>query len=187
MDCIQQEINNHKTKLMNLINNLINTQLLNEEVSINNEIKKESECLISLLNIKQNTLMNQININNNMNFNPFMIQPNLMMANIQPINMNQMQQQIIMNNFNNMETNNELNNCFLNIKFSNVSGNKTLVLSKPNEKVSEVIEKYRKKTNYYDYNSLFLNNNQKLIPQLTVSEAGLIDGSEILVFPNNLE
>ena len=38
----------------------INTQLLNEEVSINNEIKKESECLISLLNIKQNTLMNQI-------------------------------------------------------------------------------------------------------------------------------
>ena len=39
----------------------------------------------------------------------------------------------------------------------------------------------------YDYNSLFLNNNKKLIPQLTVSEAGLIDGSEILVFPNNLE
>ena len=186
MDCIQQEINNHKTKLKTLINNLINTQLLNEEVSINNEIKKESECLISLLNIKQNTLMNQININNNMNFNPFMIQPNLMMANIQPINMNQMQQQIIMNNFNNMETNNELNNCFLNIKFSNVSGNKTLVLSKPNEKVSEVIEKYRKKANDYDYNSLFLINNKKLIPQLTVSEAGLIDGSEILVFPNNV-
>ena len=47
---------------MNLINNLINTQLINEEIYINNEIKKESECLISLLNVKQNTLNNQINI-----------------------------------------------------------------------------------------------------------------------------
>ena len=50
---IQEEINTHKTKLLSLINNLINTQLINEEIFINNEIKKESECLISLLNVKQ--------------------------------------------------------------------------------------------------------------------------------------
>ena len=42
----------HKTKLMNLINNLFNTQLVNEEIYINNEIKKESEFLNSLLNRK---------------------------------------------------------------------------------------------------------------------------------------
>ena len=58
---IQQEINIHKTKLMNLINNLINTQLINEEIFINNEIKKESENIVSLLNVKQNILMDQIN------------------------------------------------------------------------------------------------------------------------------
>ena len=53
MDHIQLVINKHKNKLMNLINNLINTQLINEEIYINNEIKTESECLTSLLNIKQ--------------------------------------------------------------------------------------------------------------------------------------
>ena len=39
MEFIQQEINKHKTKLMNLINNLINTQLINEEIFINLVIK----------------------------------------------------------------------------------------------------------------------------------------------------
>ena len=53
MDTIQQEINMHKLKLLNLVNNLINTQLINEEIFINNEIKTENECLKSLLNIKQ--------------------------------------------------------------------------------------------------------------------------------------
>ena len=45
MDPIQQEINIHKSKLFNLINNLINTQLIDNEISINNDIKTESECL----------------------------------------------------------------------------------------------------------------------------------------------
>ena len=57
MNFIQEEINIHKNKLMTLINNLINTQLINEEIFINNEIKKESECLISLLNVKQKRII----------------------------------------------------------------------------------------------------------------------------------
>ena len=65
MDPIQQEINMHKSNLLNLINNLINTQLIDEEISINNDIKTESECLKSLLNIKQTNQMNIINQNNN--------------------------------------------------------------------------------------------------------------------------
>ena len=32
MEYIQQEIYIHKTKLMTLINNLVNTQLINEEI-----------------------------------------------------------------------------------------------------------------------------------------------------------
>ena len=83
---IQEEINTHKAKLLSLINNLINTQLINEEIFINNEIKKESECLISLLNVKQKELLNQMN-NNNINLNPFMFQPNNMM-NIPPMTIN---------------------------------------------------------------------------------------------------
>ena len=82
MESMLQEINTHKAKLLNLINNLINTQLINDEIFINNEIKKESEILNSLFNIKKNFLMNPINpmnLNNNINLNPLMIQPNLIM------------------------------------------------------------------------------------------------------------
>jgi rubrerythrin len=75
MEFVQQEIDIHKTKLMNLINNLINTKLINQEIYINNEIKKESEFLNSLLNIKQNILINPLN--NNINYNPFIIQSNI--------------------------------------------------------------------------------------------------------------
>ena len=71
MDCTLQEINIHKQMLINLVNKIINTQIINEEISINNEIKKESECLNSLLNIKQNYLMNQFNQNN---FNNLILQ-----------------------------------------------------------------------------------------------------------------
>ena len=35
MDYIQQEINMHKSKLLNLINNLINTQIIDNEIAIN--------------------------------------------------------------------------------------------------------------------------------------------------------
>ena len=84
-----------------LINNLINTQLVNEEIFINNEIKKESEFLNSLLNLKQNSLMNQNN-----NFNDMILQNNLMMnfqPNIIPINVQE--QQISQNNKNGFQNN----------------------------------------------------------------------------------
>ena len=112
MEYIQQEINSHKIKLMNLINNLLNTQLINQEIFINNELKKEIECLTSLLNVKQNTLMNQNNINNNINLNPLVLQPNQFINN-PPMNMNQIQiepQQIKMNDFYNFENDNNINN-----------------------------------------------------------------------------
>ena len=80
MDIMQQNINAHKQKLFNLVNQLINTILVNQEINIFDEIKKESEDLKSLLIIKQNNLMNQNNINNNMNFNPFNFQQSPLMA-----------------------------------------------------------------------------------------------------------
>jgi len=138
---IQQEINIHKTKLMNLINNLINTQLINEEIFINNEIKKESECLISLLNVKQKELLNQMN--NNINLNPFMFQPNNMM-NIPPININQMnigQPQINRND--------------LNIIFERETDipKNIVIRTQYKETVSDIIKKYQEKSN--DYNDNF--------------------------------
>ena len=132
---------------MNLINNLINTQLINDEIFINNEIKKESEILNSLFNIKQNFLMNPINpmnLNNNINLNPLMIQPNLIMNSSQlKLNMNQF-------NFNPQKMNENNNNEFMTILFWNdVNGKTTTIFCSGTDKISTLIEKYRNKANDY--------------------------------------
>ena len=70
MNYTLEEINKHKNKINSLSNKLINTSDINEEIMINNEIKNETECLLSLLNIKKNEIINlNNNNNNNINFN----------------------------------------------------------------------------------------------------------------------
>ena len=153
MDTIQQEINSHKSRLFDLINNLINTQLIDNEISINNDIKTESECLKSLLNIKQTNLMNQmnqINQKNNFNANPFMLQPNLF---INPPNINPM----IQNNFNSFYNNNLNNNPKINVTFILPSGFKKLIVFEQDTKISEVIKEYRKRTNDFGENFFIIN------------------------------
>ena len=70
MNYTLEEIKRHKIKINDLSNKLINTFDINEEIMINNEIKKETEFLLSLLNIKPSEIITfNKNINNNMNFN----------------------------------------------------------------------------------------------------------------------
>ncbi len=59
MDFTLIEINKHKNNINNLSTKLLNIFNINEEISINNEIKKEVEILVSLLNIKMNSIMAQ--------------------------------------------------------------------------------------------------------------------------------
>ena len=185
MDNVQQEINTHKTNLMNLINNLINTQLINQEIYINNEIKKECEFLNSLLSLKQKSLINQVN--NNINNNPFSFQPNI---NINPaqININPIQfgyQPIIQNNLkNNFENNNndENNISLINVNFYHTFGNSTWIFCKVNEKISEVIEKYRQKTGDYNDNFFFFNSKDlNYYSSSTLQEQGISNWSKITV------
>ena len=159
MEFVQQEIDSHKTKLMNLINNLINTTLINQEIYINNEIKKESEFLNSLLNIKQNSLINPMN--NNINFNPFIFQPNIINNDPQiNINPNQFEHPpIIQNNLNyNFESNNnkEKNIIKFNVKFIHQYGNETVLICNANDIISEVIGRYREKSKDYNENFFFV-------------------------------
>ena len=62
----EEEIQNHKNKLKNLISKLINTHNIDDETSINNEIKNQTEFLSSLFKIKKNEINQK---NNNMNMN----------------------------------------------------------------------------------------------------------------------
>ena len=72
MDYTLSEIVKHKSTIMNLSNQLINTYDVNQEISKNEELIKEAQFLLSLLNIKKNFLFGQNFQNNNMNniFNP---------------------------------------------------------------------------------------------------------------------
>ena len=65
MNYTLEEIKKYKIKINDLSNKLINTLDINEEIMINNEIKKETEFLLSLLNIKKNEIINFNNNNNN--------------------------------------------------------------------------------------------------------------------------
>ena len=149
-------------------------------MKINNETKKESECLISLLNQKQQNLLRLMN--NNMNFNPLMFQPNPM---INPLlmNVNQIpmgQQQIMQNDLN---FNDGDNDKIIDVIFQrDFDSNKFPIHCKPNEKISELINKYREKANDYNDN-IFRYNLKELRCCLnkTVSEIGIGHMEEIIV------
>ena len=158
MEFVQQNINIQKTKLLNLINNLNSTLLIDQEIFINNEIKKECDILSSFLNEKQKYILNQIGINNNIN--PFLMpHPNTMMnvpqMNINPIQMSQNQLNNNFDNFNQVAT--------INIKFEQKSNpyKMYIVQCNDNDRICDVIEKYRNKANDYT-DSYFLYNQRDL-------------------------
>ena len=166
----EKEIQIHKNKLNYLINQLISVHDVDEETSINNEIKVESECLKSLLNIKKKEIvqynnMQKDNMNNNNFFNPMLNQNNM--------NNNQMMQQIMQNNI--------YINTIAVIFRSTEFGNLATVYCTPDEKISSVIDKYRNKSCDRDDTEIFIFNAKKLNHYLTVAEAGLTNNANIFV------
>ena len=154
MEFVQQNINIQKTKLLNLINNLNSTLLIDQEIFINNEIKKECDILSSFLKEKQKYILNQIGINNNIN-HFLMPHPNTMMnapqMNINPFQMPQNQLNNNFDNFNQVAT--------ININFEQKSSpyKVYIVHCNINDRICDVIEKYRNKANDYT-DSYFLYN-----------------------------
>ena len=183
MEYTEQNINLHKTRLLNLINNLINTQLINKKIYINNEINKESQLLASLLIEKQKNIMNQMMINNNININnPLMFQPNQMInAPQMDINPFQMQQPLINNNnMSNLESSNQ--NTILNIYFNQlVTGNRYLIICCDNDRISDVIEIYKQKANDYNDNTFLFNGRIINNSKSTLKDMLIYEQSEIRV------
>ena len=167
---IQQELNEHKYKIKILIDNLINTQNINEEIMLNKEIKKETEYIISLLNIKQNLIMNQMIQGNNMNFNQLNIgcnrigmnQPNIVSNNLNPFIQNQAKMNIIFYRV-------------WDLKGSNI-------ICSPQDKISDLIQIYRTRLNDYE-KRVFMFNATKIDQAKKISEIGIKDNDKILVSP----
>ena len=181
MDYTLFEINKHKININTFSNKLMNTFNINEEIAINNEIKKEVEILITLLNIKMNFLSNQMLINNNMNFNMNnnINALNPMMANQDFIN--QQQQQIIPKDIR-KEEKMENNICIKFERIDEIGDNRIIfVYCKHSEKVYDLIQKYRVKANDWKLNKEFYYNAKKINPDLTLAEAGLYNNCSIRV------
>ena len=193
----EEEIQNHKNKLKNLISNLINTHNIDEETSINNDIKNETEFLSSLFKIKKNELNKNMN---NMNINPIqqpmmdqqMVQQQ-MMAQQHMMQQQMMQQQMMaaqqaqaqqaMQNI----LNNQINNG-ISVVFRQANPNYFPKIEPiriydcyPEQKVSSIIEKYRTKSGDYDVDRKFIFNAKNLSPYLSLAEAGILNNANIFV------
>ena len=65
------------------------------------------------------------------------------------------------------------------------SNNQLTILCYPDDKVSDIIEKFRNKANVHDDNRRFIYNTKELNPSLSLAEAGLIHKSIIYVVKKN--
>ena len=196
MDYILLQIVNRKNKICELSNKLINSFDINEEILIGNEIKNETEFLISLLNIKKNELNQQNYINNNLNvqmFNPINYNANNFNNNnlinnnfnnnIHQLDQQMVQQQMLfqqqIKNFNPLKSfkNNEP---VINVKFiQKHTGNLVLIQCNPNEKISDVIEKYREKSGDYYENDFIFNSEKMNNLTCTLSQCKIMNQSWI--------
>ena len=199
MNYTLEEIRKHKNKINKLSNKLINIFDINEEIMINNEIKNETECLLSLLNIKKNEISN-INNQNNMNCN---MNNNFQQMNHQQMIYEQQQQKMaqfhcqqnmnalmtqqqamrqaqINNMLNSIGNDNNQKIIYVIFRASDIIAPVT-VQCNPEEKVSDIIEKYRNKVNDYDDSKKFIFNSKNLNPSLSLVEAGIKNNSNIFV------
>ena len=162
---------------------------MNQEISINEELIKEAQFLLSLLNIKKNFLFSQNFQNNNMNniFNPMQ---NNQMNMLNNINNNQFQQmmpiQSMQNIFNNNMDNIQEPKKEEIILFFETKSNRSIITihCTPDDKLSFVfnrcVQKINSRSNGNDLK--FIHNNSALNPSESVKEAGLRNYSRILVY-----
>ena len=175
--------------MMNPNNINMNMQAQNQNFNMNNNNMMypnlNMNCAMNQ-NFNMNNMMNQMqcfNMNNIMNENSNMINQNqnLNLDNFFPnINLNNP------NNINNLDnikfTNNIMGNNALNIIFKyEVDHSNISIVAYPEERISEIINKFRVKANNNDNELIFNFNSKRLNPSLTVSESGLVNGAKIHV------
>ena len=189
MDYTLAEIVNHKTNILNLSNNLFNTADINQEITLNEELIKQAQFLLKLLNIKKNLIFGQNFQNNNMNniFNPMQ---NNQMNMFNNINNNQFPQMMPIQSMQNIFNNNNMNDIqepkkeeiiLLFEKYSD--GSIITIHCTPDDKLSFVFNRYIQKINFSGNQEdlKFIYSNSVLNPSESVKEAGLRNNMKILV------
>ena len=179
----EKEIFKVKEKLQMLMIRLFNIHDIEEETSINNEIKNETEFLSSLLTIKTNELYQNKHMNNIelQQMQEEILQEAMKRQQmIQKQNI-QVQQEEEMPNILNENIITEFTVVF---RTSGPDGKAFVPIQvkfKPDDKVSKIIEKYRIKSGDQDPNKKFIFNAKNLKPNLSADEVGLCNNSNIFV------
>ena len=194
--------NDKNINQMNLMNNNfgVNNMMLNTPLNINNQMGMNMNNFIPNNNQMNNMNFPMNNINNDVNNNMDANLMNTMMRNQMMMNNNacmmdmaQISQNQIINNDMNMNniSNNSQNANYnqndinvINIIFRNTelkTNNAIKIKCNQNEKVSEIIRKYRERTGDREPKEKFIFNAKELNDQLTVGQSQLYDGSIIFV------
>jgi len=199
MDYVLNEIKKYKNKLNDITNKLINIIDINQEISITKEIKNEIEFLSSLLNIKKNLLFpnkplnNDINNINDRNDNTYSLL-NKNDINIEPLQKEEFPIELyipIDDDFknknlskNNYLQRNQIKGYKINLRksYGRFAGN---IVCLPDEKIANVIERYKNKYGDYNLYKKFVFKDKDLLLDSTVSEAGIKNNSNIIIFDWN--
>ena len=158
-----------------------------------NNMNMMNNLQMSGMNNMNNMNMNNMNMNNmgmtgvggmNMMNNMNMMNPNMGMMNA-AMNMNANMQNN-MNDLNNMNAGNPqtTNSQFINVYFkagANGENGSIMIQCSLNDKISDLIQKYRSKSLEDVSLKKFIFNAKALVPTLTVAEAGLTEGANIFV------
>ena len=158
-----------------------------------NNMNMMNNLQMSGMNNMNNMNMNNMNMNNmgmtgvggmNMMNNMNMMNPNMGMMNA-AMNMNANMQNN-MNDLNNMNAGNPqtTNSQFINVYFkagANGENGSIMIQCSLNDKISDLIQKYRSKSLEDVSLKKFIFNAKALVPSLTVAEAGLTEGANIFV------
>jgi hypothetical protein len=158
-----------------------------------NNMNMMNNLQMSGMNNMNNMNMNNMNMNNmgmtgvggmNMMNNMNMMNPNMGMMNA-AMNMN-VNMQNNMNDLNNMNAGNPqtTNSQFINVYFkagANGENGSIMIQCSLNDKISDLIQKYKNKSLEDVSLKKFIFNAKALVPSLTVAEAGLTEGANIFV------
>ena len=178
MEAESQEIENLKFKINDLSTKLINPLIdLNGQLDISKEIKEKIESLLFLLNKKKII----INFQNDMQQQFQQMQ--VMQQQIMQYRMSSLGQSMQINNPKTIKSSeNQMINIIFRVGLNSVTNEKLIILQCcPNDKCSDIIEKFRNKVNDYERKSRFIYNAKNLNPNLTISESGIIEGANIFV------
>ena len=156
-------------------------------IQIMNFLNQNQMMKVMVYNLIQNPMMLNMmtNILNSLTYNPMIMNDikNMMNLDLNMMNMNNM---IMPNlNMNNMMMNNKMKDNTICLRFYKINSEGHTELNSVEcsleDKISDVIQKYREKSNDNEDNLKFIFNSRRLNPSITVNEAGLNNNSLIFI------